>query len=112
MDKEKEKISITELNNLVSLCSHALQISRISDTNNLNPQIVIQWLEQEILFLIENDMPKLIQLLYRIDISEKNTQKAFTGNSAQEIARNIAVLIFNRELQKIETRKKYKFPNE
>ena len=70
-----------------------------------NIEKLTNWLAGEIRFLIDQDFQKLMNILYRIDVNEDKTKMAFgTNDPANEIAK----LIIERELQKIESRKKYK----
>ncbi len=77
-----------------------------------NPGLVIsnldklqEWLAREISILLDRDFQYLLNVLYRIDVSEEKVKQAFAGN---EPAFNIAGLIIERELKKVETRKKYR----
>lgn len=84
----------------------------VKDLNIEEPGIVFQnleklenWLTGEIALLMDQDFERLMQVLYRIDISEEKTKLAFAAsNPANELAK----LIIERELQKVATRKKYK----
>ena len=55
--------------------------------------------------LINHDFAKLVQLLYRIDVSEKKLREALDENKDKDSAEIIAELIIERQLQKIKTRK-------
>ena len=63
-------------------------------------------LEKSITHLIDSDFERLLQVLYRIDIDELKVKKAFANPDS--VANNLAKLILAREIQKIETRKKYR----
>lgn len=63
------------------------------------------WLTNEIALLMDSDMQKLMNILYRIDVSENEVKVAFSVNHP---AKEIADLIIKRELQKVETRRKYR----
>jgi hypothetical protein len=65
-------------------------------------------LTQIIVNMMLNDMEKLLAILYRIDVNEKKVKQAFTQSNPAFIAPTIAELIIARELQKEETRRKYK----
>jgi hypothetical protein len=63
------------------------------------------WLTTQITLLLDSDMQKLMNILYRIDVSENKVKVAFSDNHP---AKEIADLIIERELQKVETRRKYR----
>lgn len=64
-------------------------------------------LAAQINYLIEKDFNRLLNLLYRIDVSEDKIKKALLDNTdpAGEL---IAQLIIERQLQKITSRKKFR----
>jgi len=61
--------------------------------------------------LLNRDMNRLLNALYRIDVSEKKVKEILTVATPEEIAPGIADLIISRESQKVITRKKYKEGN-
>lgn len=63
------------------------------------------WLAREIRALLDQDFQRLMNILYRIDINESKTKLALSSDNP---ANAIAALIIERELQKVESRKKYK----
>jgi len=69
---------------------------------------LLTWLTEQVIYLMLNDMEKLLGILYRIDVSEKKVKLAFAQTEPQKIAPLIAELILQRELQKAESRMKYK----
>ena len=64
-----------------------------------------EWLTREISILLDRDFQHLLNVLYRIDVSEEKVKQAFAG---KDPAYAIAGLIIERELKKVETRKKYR----
>jgi hypothetical protein len=62
------------------------------------------WLAEEIRMLIDGDFERLMNVLYRIDVGEDKVKTALSGNDP---AFEIAGLIIERELKKVETRRKY-----
>jgi hypothetical protein len=56
--------------------------------------------------LLDHDFERLLNGLYRIDVSEEKVKLAMA--SADNVAGQIAGLIIERELQKVATREKYK----
>jgi hypothetical protein len=58
--------------------------------------------------LIETDFQKLVNLLYRIDVSETKLRSFLTDNPDSDAASIIAGLIIERQLQKIKSREQFK----
>lgn len=56
--------------------------------------------------LIQSNFEKLVSLLYRIDISESKLKYLLQENKGEDAGNTIAELIIERQLQKIESRKK------
>lgn len=54
--------------------------------------------------LIVHDFTKLINLLYRLDVSEKKIQQWLLENKTEDAGRIIATLVIERQLQKIKYR--------
>ena len=69
---------------------------------------LLKKLTEEIQHLIDFDLNKLWSILYRIDVAEKNVKEVIATTPFTEHAHRIAELIIARQLQKIESRKKYK----
>jgi hypothetical protein len=63
-------------------------------------------LSQLIRHLLDHDFERLLNGLYRIDVSEDKVKQAMA--SADNVAEAIALLIIEREMQKVVTREKYK----
>jgi hypothetical protein len=57
--------------------------------------------------LINTDFEKLVSLLYRIDVSESKMRAVLQLKEGEDSAVYIADLIIERQLQKIESRKKF-----
>ncbi|MEJ8804203.1 hypothetical protein [Pontibacter sp. H249] len=64
-------------------------------------------LARVVLHLLNTDLAKLLQILYRIDVEEKAVKEAMIADDQEMIAERIARLILKRELQKAELRQKY-----
>jgi hypothetical protein len=58
--------------------------------------------------LIQKDFQKLVSILYRVDVDETKLKRILKEQADKDAAVIIANLILERELQKIETRKKFK----
>ena len=64
----------------------------------------LKLLTRVIQHLLDKDFERLMNGLYRIDVDENKVKLAMTTD---QVAENIARLIIERELQKVETRRKY-----
>jgi hypothetical protein len=58
--------------------------------------------------LILNDFSKVVTILYRVDVDENKLKKILKEKAGTDAAEIIADLIIERELQKAESRKKFK----
>lgn len=58
--------------------------------------------------MINNDFSKLVQLLYRMDVSEEKLRNLLLHKPDQDAATLIAELMIERQLQKIKSRKENK----
>lgn len=57
--------------------------------------------------LIQHNFPRLVQLLYRIDINEAQLKKLLQQNPEADAGEIIAALIIERQEQKIKTRSSF-----
>jgi hypothetical protein len=64
-------------------------------------------LADRINLMITTDFNRLVQLLYRIDVSEPGLRQLLTENPATEAGKLIARLILERLWRKIQTRRAY-----
>ena len=61
--------------------------------------------------LIAQDFEGLLNLLYRIDVSEQKAKERLADNDPSKTADVLADLIIKRKMQKVLTRRKYKSGN-
>lgn len=71
-----------------------------------NETALYQWLIKIINYLLEKDFERLLQAMYRIDVSEEKFKAIFVQDG--NIAEAIANLVLERELKKVAIRKRYK----
>lgn len=64
--------------------------------------------ENEIRILLDKNLEKLMTILYRIDVSQRQTEEIFTMDSKDKIASLLADAVIQRQLLKIKTRKEFK----
>ncbi len=58
--------------------------------------------------LLDHDMGKLLNILYKIDVNEQRVTKIISEESPENIGHEIALLVVKREKQKVLTREKYR----
>src|ERR1700733_8032409 len=92
---------ITDLNRLcgADLADH-LQIDQVEAV-----------LAEKINVMIDGDFGALVQLLYRVDVSESRLRQLLRGNETTDTGRLIARLILERLWQKILTRRAFSGDN-
>ena len=69
-------------------------------------------LSAKINLLINSNFSKLVGILYRLDISEKKLKELLSNATNTPAGDVIAAMIIERQLQKIESRKKFKHNGE
>lgn len=68
---------------------------------------LVDILARNVAFLIRHDMQRLLTACYLVDLSEKAVAEAMRGNDTEQSARAVAQLILERELEKLESRKRF-----
>ncbi len=85
----------------------ALPSTTINELIEINLKDLKKYLESAISELLDNDFNRLVNAMYRIDISEKQLADALNTPKPSQVASKIAELVIQRELQKVRTRKRY-----
>lgn len=81
-----------------------LESQQLLKLPELSPEVLRELLIRQVNYLLERDFERLLQSLYRIDVSE---QKFKASLVSQNPAAEIAELILERELMKVKTRRWY-----
>ena len=58
--------------------------------------------------LLQNNFEKLLNAMYRLDVSEKKFHEVLTGSDVSEVGSKLADLVIEREMQKVKTREMYR----
>jgi hypothetical protein len=82
-------------------------ISLIPAANLVSLEEFKKYLTEKLKFLLDEKFDILVNILYRIDISEKKLSQLFSGKNRDSIPAALADLIIERQLQKIRLRKLY-----
>lgn len=61
--------------------------------------------------LVNNDFSGLVSILYRLDVSELKLKRMLQERAGEDAGYIIADLVIERELQKMESRKKFSNPS-
>ena len=70
-----------------------------------------KYLTEKMTDLLDKNYNLLINTLYRIDISEKKLSELFSSKNKDSIPQKLADLIIERQIQKINFRKRYREGN-
>lgn len=81
--------------------------TEINNRENIDMKVLRSYLVKVISELLDKDLNRLIQAMYRIDISENEFKSALSTINPEEIPEEIANLVIKREMEKVESRKKY-----
>ena len=97
---------------LNELISKDLQLDEeealVSGEDKIDLNILHKKLSILVAYLLENDMHRLLNAMYRLDVSEVKFHQAMQSDSKENAAFRIADLIIEREMQKVKTRLHYK----
>lgn len=73
-----------------------------------NEENLLRALSQYIEHLIQTDFNRLLLILYRVDVSEQKLRSTIAHNESNQLAGHIiAILLIEREIEKIKSRKLY-----
>lgn len=79
-----------------------------SPSENIDLGSLHEKLSLLVAYLMENDMHRLLNAMYRLDVSEMKFHEAMQSESREDAAYRIAGLIIEREMQKVKTRLHYR----
>ena len=85
--------------------------SLIPATENVSLEEFRKYLIEKLKHLLDEKFDMLVNILYRIDVSEEKLSMLFSEKNKDSIPPALADLIIERQLQKISMRKSYKDGN-
>jgi hypothetical protein len=98
-------IILTELKQILSkdfrLEDHLLD--NLNDFEAIKNKLILA-----ISHLLDQDLNIFLSICYRLDLKEEDVKFILTNFPVPEISSRLADLIFNREMEKVQTRIKYK----
>lgn len=72
---------------------------------------LLAWLTEYCNGLLQADFPGLVQLLYRVDVSEARLKYMLSNGGGQDAGRIMALLLLERVEQIVDSRKRYRMPD-
>ena len=84
-----------------------LELSKTTDDGLVRSPEWYRQLVAAVNDLVVNDFGALIQILYRLDVSETKIRTALVANPVTDAAELIAKLLLERQIQKLEMRKHF-----
>lgn len=88
----------------IELVTYELLSKEFLNLPIVSKEILITALQEAIIYLLIHDLEKLWNILYRIDVNETKVKALFDKNKPEEIAPEMAELIYERLVQKAKTR--------
>jgi aspartyl/asparaginyl-tRNA synthetase len=82
--------------------------SLIPATDVINFNELKKYLTEKLSYLLEHKYDTLLNILYKIDVSEEKLGELFSGSNRDSIPEALAELIIERQLQKVRFRQLYK----
>jgi len=82
--------------------------SLIPASDALNFKELKKYLTEKLSYLLEHKYDTLINILYKIDVSEEKLGELFSSANRDSIPESLADLIIERQLQKVKFRQLYK----
>lgn len=73
----------------------------------LNEDDLLNKMVETVAWMLEKDLQRFWQILYRLDVDEEKVRKILFHPETENVALAIAQLILERERKRLETRKKY-----
>jgi hypothetical protein len=77
----------------------------LATADTVSEEEIIRLLSTRVLYYLEREAEPFFQLMYRLDISERKMEEAL---KSADPPRSLAELIYERQLQKIKSRKEFK----
>ncbi|WP_316747955.1 hypothetical protein [Pedobacter gandavensis] len=91
-----------DLKALNTIVSKDFEVEEIWSEAEIKERLV-----QAFAYLLDNDISKMMNILYRADVDEEKLKSLLINNSELPSAEVIAEAYLERQKEKIETRKKY-----
>lgn len=99
------EIMENEINEVYGIISRNFEVER---SGEITFETLRDLLGMRIRELLDKNLEKLVSIMYRIDLNQEKVDRIFENISKDEIAFQLAVLIIERQMEKVRTRRLYK----
>jgi hypothetical protein len=103
-------LEIKNTENLSPVVSLIAQDFGLNTQNPTNIAAFLAYLADVIAYMLEHQTDKLFGLMYRLDIDEHKIQMVFAPFHAESPHIGLARLVWERQLERVQTRKTYTSP--
>ncbi|MFY0627984.1 MAG: hypothetical protein JXR07_16925 [Reichenbachiella sp.] len=97
-----------QLNNCTSLIRSHFQLGDQELLHSESFEKLEKSLTSIISYMLDKDFNRLLNAFYKIDLDEQKFKEILANTSTEILANSLAKEVITRELQKVETRLKYK----
>jgi hypothetical protein len=87
---------------------HLLGLEKKPGDIDPSDKSLIKYIEKRVEELINSNFQGLLQILYRLDVNEKELKENIDNTSPDKVARLIAEMILKREKQKLNSKEEYR----
>jgi hypothetical protein len=84
-----------------------LQLAKVGESSN---DELLNHIEERVQHFLQYDRGLLLSYMYRLDIEENTIEKALMDQNEEPISLTLAKLILERQIKRMETKKKYGSP--
>lgn len=81
-----------------------------SNTEGPTEQELLDQLSAQIFVMIENELEPLLNLLYRLDIDERDIDRAFNPENPEDVHVSLAKAVLERQKRRVYTKRNYRQP--
>lgn len=82
----------------------------LSDYEQINEDELLRHIMDRVEYFLQTDRGLLLSYMYRLDIDEKEIEKALLQQEEEPISYTLSRLILERQKKRVETKKKYGQP--
>jgi hypothetical protein len=105
----KKENQTKENRQILTLANKSIPALALIDVpENASQEDYFEQLKLRLKYLLDHDMAGLLQALYRMDVDEEAVREILSVTQPDNMAAELALLVWERARKKLETRKKYR----